>query len=487
MRAQWQFKLVTACAQHNVALRDRCSLCGAVQRLTSSTTLTCACGTSLRSAPDEPAADELALVVSTAASDLVEGRPCVGLSFELLQKLVLWLGQFSTDTAPYRPGQVRGLDELAVAMELVAGASALIRQWPHNFVAMLDALARRHERCPSLRRTFAPLYRVLYDELYDDEFQFLRDAFERFLQERWWGLVCKRNRRLKADTIARHERVGMSRAARASGVSRNALRRLVQAGTVVAEVCELPSGRRLISLSRAQIREVTAMAKGAMSLEEVAATLALPQARVRELIDAGLLPVLARRERSSDGPWMISRKDLPSIKCEEVESPCRSLRFILRYWHLTLHERLGLVRAILEGRLSGRTSEQPAALGEVLLNAEAARSWVRDWRAPTGNLAVGEVAASLGVKEEVAYQLVSRGLMAATGSVRFGGSRIAVDELTRFREAYVSLSALAKQRKTSPRALLQRLPVRPVTGPTVDGGRQYFFRRSEVAAWSKLG
>jgi hypothetical protein len=106
--------------------------------------------------------------------------------------------------------------------------------------------------------------------------------------------------------------------------------------------------------------------------------------------------------------------------------------------------------------------------------------------ARAGCLGVGDAAASLGVKEEVVYQLVSRGLLAATGSVRFGGSRVAVDELERFRETYISLAALAKQRKTSSQALLCKLCVGPVTGPTVDGGRQYFLRRSEVAPRSAL-
>lgn len=50
----------------------------------------------------------------------------------------------------------------------------------------------------------------------------------------------------------------------------------------------------------------------------------------------------------------------------------------------------------------------------------------------------------------------------------------------RFRETYVSGAELAQARGTLPKALVAVVAdagIAPVTGPSVDGGRQYLYRR----------
>ncbi len=67
--------------------------------------------------------------------------------------------------------------------------------------------------------------------------------------------------------------------------------------------------------------------------------------------------------------------------------------------------------------------------------------------------------------------------------------KIEVEALAQFRTSYVSGSSLASERRTSPRALAAALRlngVEPVSGPSVDGGRQNFFRRADILP-RKLG
>ena len=58
--------------------------------------------------------------------------------------------------------------------------------------------------------------------------------------------------------------------------------------------------------------------------------------------------------------------------------------------------------------------------------------------------------------------------------------RIRHDSLQAFQHEYVSLSTLSKAVGTTATVLLATLPARPVTGPRIDGGRQYFFRREDL-------
>lgn len=87
-----------------------------------------------------------------------------------------------------------------------------------------------------------------------------------------------------------------------------------------------------------------------------------------------------------------------------------------------------------------------------------------------------------GLKEQVVYELIERDLLGAkrTRGGRGWLNRIDPGELQAFRETYVSLATLAKATGKAPRALLKALQVAPVTGPAVDGARQYFFRRTDL-------
>ena len=96
------------------------------------------------------------------------------------------------------------------------------------------------------------------------------------------------------------------------------------------------------------------------------------------------------------------------------------------------------------------------------------------------SLSVDEAAQWLGVKQQVAYDLVKQGLLATTKD-ELPGRRVPQASLEDFKATYISLAEYAGSLNRAPRWLLQTLSVRPVTGPTIDGSRQYFFRRSDLS------
>ena len=80
----------------------------------------------------------------------------------------------------------------------------------------------------------------------------------------------------------------------------------------------------------------------------------------------------------------------------------------------------------------------------------------------------------------MAYELVAKGLLPSartTASLR----QISTNDLRCFQSNYVSLAELARDRQRSPRWLLKVLGAVPVSGPLVDGARQYKFRRADIS------
>ncbi len=208
---------------------------------------------------------------------------------------------------------------------------------------------------------------------------------------------------------------------------------------------------------------------------------------MRELIDAGVLkPRFARSEQKS-AAWMIPAAQLDALNGiayrapEKLEGGSVSVRHVLQFWRLGSGEFAALVQALRDGELlvagqAGVTTR----LGDLCVPESDVRQWLKRWREQaTEDFSVDQVACQLGLKQEVAYQLVRSGLIPST-AVKGRGRRVSADAVQGFREQYVSLAELARDAGKVPRRLLGELGAVPVSGPAVDGCRQYFFRGADI-------
>jgi excisionase family DNA binding protein len=153
---------------------------------------------------------------------------------------------------------------------------------------------------------------------------------------------------------------------------------------------------------------------------------------------------------------------------------------ILKHWRLSDEEFIALVEAIHSQQIICYAALALATpVGKIGLNAKQFREWLTGYRSEQSqSMTVDFAAKALGLKQQVAYQLVQSGLL-ETAPPSGKGVRISTDQLQQFQANYVSLAELSRIRGCSSRKLLETLPTKPVTGPTVDGNRQYFYRRSE--------
>lgn len=501
LQGHWTLKLACVCIRHEVWLHDVCPCCGALCRWTDVQQGRCRCDERLENGNGEQASLSLLSMnrqlcgVSPIATDT---NVWSNLDPAAAHRLVRYLGNFTASTRPAHPGQVAHLDRMPAALALVTGTVDLLQEWPLGLHKLMATLQASTPQSPSVRRTFAPLYRVLYNDLPDPCYQFLRDAFEQYLHQHWWGLVCRRNRRMKEATQAAHPRITVPQAARAANVSTAVVRHLVQASLLPDVSTPLPSGRQARTIHTKDLPALKDAAEGAVSLEKAARILALPRCRLRDLIAAEVLfPLISRQRNQAAAAWLISKKEIDRLHVvplnDDMTGDCQiHVRTVLKYWRLRGHEAVLLIQAVLDNEL--RTQAQgrackPVPIGTASLVFTEAKRWLANHRRQTGeDVSVDQAAQALGIKQQVAYGLVRAGLLIVTSSGGALGRRISADGLNSFKATYVSLADLARDAHRSPRALLADISVTPVCGPSIDGCRQYFYRRTELAPTDmKLG
>lgn len=494
LRFQWSIKLVCWCDVHRVRLLDACPGCGTVQRLERSRLSSCSCGYHLAHGSAEPGSDVLAYVQGCLNDSLQRGLSDVGFGLSANDWIeLLRVAEQIIDAQRSRAtGQVAGLDRVEKSARQSQALGQLLRDWPHGFHSLLAQHQAEKGTSLSISKTYGRIYKWLYAYLEAPCFQFLRDAFEAYLNEHWWGLICRRNRNLRNGTKASHGRSTVSASATAAGTGPSTVKQLHLAGLVAADVVELPSGRSAWSVPVSEIATIAGYVEDAVDLQTAARTLGVAKSRVRELVDARKLTAHIRSNGGSR-PWMLSRMEVCELleRCrmqirsqEDAGNQTVSIHQILKCWRLQEGEFAKLMTAVQSGVVRAHGFDAcRSGLSGFLIERDAAMAWrtsivqqCRDW------LSIDAAARMLGVKQQVGYQLVRSGLLLAEGNAGLSGKRVHRDEVRRFGETYISLSAVAAAVKRSPKALLPQLGVRPVCGPSVDDVRQYFFRRRDLTS-----
>lgn len=484
LRGLWGFKLSCVCPVHGTWLADRCVQCGQLPTWHGVSCLQCQCGAALQQTDAECDARDVLELSRCLVGVRSATHPfpwAEGMSLRDLHHLVRHLGSISPGVSPRRPGRTANLHALSTASDLVRRAATLLWNWPTGFYDLLHSLQANSLGQLSVQREFWPLYGVIYRELRDPAFYFLRQAFEDYLRENWWGTVCLRNRRLQSATRLQHPRRTVAQAAEATAIPPSTVRHLIQAALIPSTSVQLPSGRTARTLHTDALAMAQDLTVGAHTLREAATALHLPKRRIRQLLAANILTALLQRvERGGPAMWLISQTEVNRLWLPSGKTGV-TLHHVLRFWRLSDSEVMDLIRAVLEehgafGLGAEHAERQP--LGLVRFESAVIRGWLNAHRKSLpGPKTVDQVAQALGLKQQVVYELVRKGHLRTSGQ---RGQLISPEDLATFSESYVSLASYARQVGRSPRSLLLQIKAAPICGPTVDGSRQYFFRRCDL-------
>ena len=203
------------------------------------------------------------------------------------------------------------------------------------------------------------------------------------------------------------------------------------------------------------------------------------------LITKGVLQAEISPVIFSAAAWFISEERLkaffvrPTAQATEVGV---SLYRVCRYGRISDAQFIELARVLISQGLDVvNASKEPVPLGLAEVRQTDLRRWLLTFRArKDSSVSVDEAAKALGVKQQVGYQLARSGLLRSCRAPDHAELRVRDVDLKAFKQEYVSLAELARNNKTSLKALLARMLCSPATGPTVDGGRQYFYRTADL-------
>lgn len=157
-----------------------------------------------------------------------------------------------------------------------------------------------------------------------------------------------------------------------------------------------------------------------------------------------------------------------------------SIKDVLKYWRLRPGEFIAFTQKLLSGAIVAVNGLSHTPLGDLKFQVSTLRDWLESHRHELKiGYSIDQASRKLGLKQQVVYDLVRGGFIRSSES-RPNGQRVSDDELNTFRLNFISLADLARCWKCSPRALLLRISSRPICGPSIDGARQYFFRRSDI-------
>jgi len=100
-------------------------------------------------------------------------------------------------------------------------------------------------------------------------------------------------------------------------------------------------------------------------------------------------------------------------------------------------------------------------------------------------LLVAEVAEALKLDKNTTYLLIRRNLILAQKSTGHEWSVLTVTKanLNLFTSSYVFITEIVNSLRTTPRRLIHLLKeknISPVSGPTIDGGKKYLLRKSDL-------
>lgn len=464
-REEWFDGQQAWCALHGIWLADRCEACGRTLRWSYVGFDCCGCGSDLREIDARP------LPFSVEASI---GQAPVA--------VLLWLGALSKHGLSGKPLKRASRRTLAEAIELIERGAEQVGNWPGSFFRMLDAhrlsadaggdrsLMLVNDALPGLRRRIGKLrdrtWKLTVDEALG---RYVAASLETAAP--LVGRNVPEARPLSVMKMARELRVRPERLAAV-------LDRLPELGVTRRRTA---SGRFRRVASPAAVAAAKQMLDSRITTKQAARILDLTPARVRQLVahrrlfmQGGKLDRAAVMELRST---LTSRAGTGRVPSDAV-----TLEHALRYW-IPVDRTGALIDAIQSGELTVYGIRSADGSEALMLSLSQLSSWAaKQPVTDRGWLTIPEVAEHLALKQQVVYHLVQVGLIstktmrAARRATRVVPKAALVDFESRF-ESLVRAAARAGIHRRRGLEWAEATGASLVSGPQVDGGRQYFVRR----------
>jgi hypothetical protein len=466
-----------ACLEHRCWLTSTCVACHRMLHWKQVRFTLCKCGAPLLRADAAPFSDEVLKLVDEQAIP-----SSASLSASERWSVARYLGalsQYGLQGKPLKKASRRTED---VEQFLVTAGASLIADSEACF-EMFDRL-----RVPQLGMNNVPLFSEVFPQLLAMLRKQLNEAERSWMLDLLGAYVTNSSR---AGVPVLWERKGLAGQARGERYSLPKMRNpgivriLAQTGES-APVRRTRAGRRKFAIGDEHLLRLQTDRHSFATLKAAARYAGMSCRRVQALTKAGLITSRGGRIDTRSVDRLL--RDIATACARNstaLENPV-SLAEALRF-HVSVEASAAFFDSVMAGavRLLSNGDGRPtlrntfAERGDVI--AVVQKSVV-----PDRSISIAEAASQLRVKQQVMYHLVNAGLLRTrTCTLGRRAARVVdVDDLREFDEQFMPLATIANAMGISARKAPEwamRHGIEIVSGPKVDGGRQYWVRRSTVA------
>jgi hypothetical protein len=462
-----------ACLIHQCWLTSVCSACRRTLRWNQARFAACTCGAPLQDVWVDTFSDDVLRLID-GRIDSTAGCLSVGERWSLARFLGA-LSLFGLQGKPLKKAsrQTENTDQLLVTVgaSLIADQSACFELLDRLRVPQTGA-----NNVPLLSEVFPRLLTMVRKQLSETERHLMLDLLDAYVARsslRGCAVVWER----KGITLRLDKDLSSRRETRNPAIATM----LAQTGVTVP-VRRTRAGRQKFVIGQADLHALRETQGSLVPLKTAARYAGTSTRRIEALAKAGLIASTGARIDTRSVDRLLGNivaacvRDIPAFA--DPISLAHALRLYVpveasaAFFHRLMN---GAVRLVFEPNKVPALQDIYAHRGEVISAALVPTE-------SSSRISIVEAARRLGVKQEVMYHLINIGLITTrTGKLRRRAARVVdVDDLHKFTEQFLPLFSVAKAIGLSAREApgwARQHGIEIVTGPSVDGGRQYWIRR----------
>ena len=516
-RKQWDFSAITSCPIHQTMLLENCPACGKPITWFRKSVSHCPCGTDWRQTQTLRLRESESLVSRLIykgfrlpcpqVHNLESNNPLYNLDLSsLFGALFLITSQQEGRHADTMGKHIFPRRTSVEVHRRLLTAFLVFDNWPVNFHAFLDHLSssRRPTKTASgVRKVFGPLHQRLYDQKYLPSAigDILRKEFENYVLVHWDdGYVCSpRWFRTKCDS----KYVSRARASTMLKLNAPVLDGLISSGKLKGMIRN-SSGRRIFLVEAASVETFKAERERYLPLKKASKLLGIKQLDVLRLINNSLLKPDRGPSIDNHDSWEFERTTIDDflstvftriVECKpRSQNSLRSFNDVLASLTIALSS-LGwgaqhLVGDILEGAIIPRAeASSKNGLARLLFSKQEIKQYLKTKLTgkPHETFKLDTEGRGLPFKPRTLHFLAHKKLIETKVKTHKGlRCRIITREaILIFTSRYIAAGSVAREVGTRTEHLIQVLKshkIYPISGPSIDGGPQYFLKRTDLVA-----
>lgn len=500
-RVEWELLFHDACATHGTWLVDQCTSCGDHISWARESLIRCQCGADLRAEQTSGCPEAVKLLSQLLKLKINPMHHLKGVSapftdtdIEQIQRIIRYLGTYMNLAAGKNPLKIQQAGSMIKSWSVTTLASEIISNWPNAFYQSLDNIQREASADkPTLSTVFGHAYHYLYKGFKGAAFNEIKDTFEAWLSASWKGGIAKRNKRLATVMLEKASWIPANLACEMLGISHQRLAFLIREGTIEGETYFSDKGRKFVMVRRDNLESVKHNLSGEIDMKTAGALLGLNKMRMRQMLRL-IFPEACKTGTAASAPWTVSRFEINKLlsladalpKLSMPDEGCVSLNHILRYWAWTTEDLAALIHSVQTSELlPENVLDGAVGISGWIFSENILKAWKTKSQQGFGVwLTVDQAAKLIGIKQQVAYELVHMNLIKAELMHRQpkGGSRIRRTEVEKFKQDYIFATEVGHRLGVSPRkaiSILEKRLIKPISGPGIDDGRQLLYLKSE--------